>query len=129
MNLLLDTHIFVWWITNDPVLLPRERDLISDGANVVFVSAATTYEIVRKHQKGKWPGVEPIAADVGVQISRAEFVELPITSQHMQRAAALPDRHADPWDRIISAQALEEDLVLVTRDEAIRASFPVVLAF
>jgi PIN domain nuclease of toxin-antitoxin system len=112
LRVLLDTHVALWW-ANDPGQLQEEaRAAISDGANEVFLSAASVWEAEIKLAAGKLSTPTPIeeaAADAGIQ-------ELPIRWSHARRAGALPALHRDPFDRMLVAQALEEDLVLMTRD-------------
>ena len=110
-NLLLDTYVFLWWRANDPRLRAEAREAIST-APLVFVSAATAWEAVIKVAVGKLHLPDTIEA--GVRASG--FEQLPIRFAHAERVAALPLHHRDPFDRLLVAQALVEDLVLVTND-------------
>lgn len=116
MRLLLDSHVFLWWRANDPRLT---RDTVEAvlGASVVYVSAATAWELGLKVAIGKLTVPEPV--EDGVKDSG--FLELPISFRHTRAASALPMHHRDPFDRMLVAQALEEGLTLVTHDEALRA--------
>ena len=116
MLLLLDTHSFLWWLSDDPALGPTARAAITDAENLVFVSAATAWEISVKRAKGKLdaPG------DVEEWLRRNDFIELPVEIGHAVRAGELPAVHSDPFDRILVAQAQLEDHVLVTADPEIR---------
>lgn len=111
MDLLLDTHVFLWWDTGRVTL-----DAIADPGNRVFVSAASVWEIGIKAVKGKlsYSG-SPLAA-----IGDNGFLPLSITSDHAERAARLDWSHGDPFDRMLVAQAGAEGLVLVTADQAIQ---------
>lgn len=116
MNLLLDTHVLLWW-ANDPARLADEaRAAIANVENDVFVSAASVWEAAIKEAAGRLDSPSPLedaAAAAGI-------AELPIRWRHARRAAALPPLHRDPFDRMLVAQALEERLVLVTRDPLVQ---------
>ena len=114
MQLLLDTHAFLWWLDADRALGPAARAAIEDDDNLVMVSAATGLEIAIKRALGKLdaPDVELAAAGEG-------FGELPITIAHAVASAELPAHHRDPFDRLLVAQARLESLTLVTADTAI----------
>jgi PIN domain nuclease of toxin-antitoxin system len=118
VNLLLDTHTFLWWLADDPKLGERARQAIADGSALVHVSAATLWEIAIKQALGK---LKVESADLAAEIPANGFVELPITGRHALRAGALPRHHDDPFDRMLVAQALDEGLTLVTRDPALEA--------
>jgi PIN domain nuclease of toxin-antitoxin system len=117
MDLLLDAHVFLWWDTGDVRLAADVRDVIADPGNRVLLSAASVWEIAIKRALGKldFRGglVKAIAAN--------GFEELPVTAAHAERAAALPDHHRDPFDRMLVAQSLCEACVLATRDRAFEA--------
>lgn len=115
MRLLLDTHTFLWWLTNDTKLGPDTRRAIADRANDIFVSAASAWEIAVKRALGKLdaPG------DIGDWIRRADFHSLSIDVEHAVVSADLPRHHADPFDRLLVAQARLENLTLVAHDDEI----------
>ena len=115
MRLLLDTHAFLWWLADDAKLGPKARAAIADGRSVVFVSAASVWEIAVKRRSGKLdaPG------DVADWIERCDFAPLSIDVEHAVAAAELPPHHRDPFDRMLVAQAQLEELTLVARDDAI----------
>ena len=116
MRLLLDTHVAIWFF-EDPALLSNEaRAAIEDPGNDSFLSAASVWEWALKLSLGRIS--MPAALDVGAV--RAGFEELPVLWAHGRTAAALPPMHRDPFDRMLVAQALAEDLVLITRDPLIR---------
>lgn len=112
MNLLLDAHALLWWLADAPELSAEARDAIADGSNEVTVSAATAWELSIKRAAGKLHAPEDLAG----AIASSTFRELPITIEHALAAGALPRHHADPFDRMLVAQAQAEGLTVVTRD-------------
>ena len=120
MNLLLDTHVALWFF-NDPARVRETAyDAIEDGDNLVHLSAASVWESAIKEATGRLTVPEPLESAA----SAAGFVELPVTWGHARAAAALPLVHTDPFDRMLVAQAAAENLVLVTRDPRV-AAYPV----
>ena len=120
MKLLLDTHALLWW-DNDKLPAPVVRRI--QRAEEVFVSAASAWEISIKLALGKLTGRGTVAA----LLTDYGFVELPISIAHAALVERLPTHHRDPFDRLLVAQALAEDLVLVSADEALaRYGAPVV---
>lgn len=115
MNLLLDTHAFLWWLADDPALGTEARRSIGDPAAIVHVSAASLWEISIKQALGKLDVESP---DLAEEVSANGFVELPVTGRHALAAGALPRHHDDAFDRMLVAQASLEGLTLVTRDPA-----------
>lgn len=118
MRLLLDTHAFLWWYDGNRRMSMPARRAVDDESNEVLVSAATAWEITTKHRLGKLPGADPIASDIPGAIAAQGFQELPITVQEAARAGALPGPHRDPFDRMLIAQALSLDLVVISNDAA-----------
>lgn len=116
MRLLLDTHTFIWWMTNAAALPPSTRKTIADEENAIFLSAASAWEMTIKYKIGKLPVVAGFIADVPTAIEEQGFIELPIGIAHGQMAGALDGHHKDPFDRMLIAQALAEDLTLVSND-------------
>ena len=116
MRLLLDTHTLLWWLAGDGALPAAAREAIADTGNGVFVSAATAWEITTKHRIGKLPGAAAIVADFDSIVAAQGFAGLPITLRHGQVAGGLPGPHRDPFDRMLIAQAMLEDLVLVSNE-------------
>lgn len=112
MRLLLDTHVLLWWLANDPSLGEEVREGISDAGSGVFVSAASAWEISIKQALGKLDA----PSDLVRQIELNRFEPLPITVSHAYAAGALPRHHDDPFDRVLVAQAAAEGLTLATRD-------------
>ncbi len=116
MRLLLDTHAFLWWLTESSRLSEAVRRAILDPSNQKLISAASAWEITTKHRLGKLPGADPIASDVPGAIADQGFDELPITVSEAARAGALQGPLNDPFDRMLIAQALSRDLVLVSNE-------------
>ncbi len=112
MELLLDTHAFIWWDGSDPQLGAAAAAAIADPANRVFVSAASVWEIAVKQKLGRLA----FAGSPSQAITMNGFLSLPISGDHAEAAASLPPIHQDPFDRILVAQALARALVLVTAD-------------
>ncbi len=117
MRLLLDTHAFLWWIAGDEALSAAARAAIADESNGIFISAASVWEIATKHRIGKLPGVAALIANLDGTIAAQGFTGLPIDLRHGQTAGALPGPHRDPFDRMLIAQAMLEDLVLVSNEQ------------
>ena len=114
MELLLDTHAFLWWLTDSRRLSEEVRRVISDPSNDKLISAASAWEIATKYRLGKLPEAEAIALDIPGTIARQSFEELPISVADAVRAGALPGPLRDPFDRILIAQALSRDLLLIS---------------
>lgn len=122
MRLLLDTHAFLWWVFADPKLSRRARTAIDDDVeNNVVVSAASAWEIATKYRIGKLPDARAVADDVSGAVAAEGFDQLAITVRHAQRAGNLVGHHQDPFDRMLIAQAMLEDLTLVSNERAFDA--------
>jgi PIN domain nuclease of toxin-antitoxin system len=116
LDLLLDTHVLLWWDQNDAKLATAVRDMLANREHQVFVSAASPWEMAIKARRGRLI----FRGSPAKMIEENGFLPLPITPEHGERAGSLPWEHADPFDRMLVAQALEEDLVLVHADTTIR---------
>ncbi len=112
MNLLLDTHILLWWLSDQSLLSSKIRKLISDADNMVFISAASIWEISIKKASGKL--ITP--NDLENALMESDFQELPIHHSHANLAGKLPQHHTDPFDRMLIAQAEIEKLTLISHD-------------
>jgi PIN domain nuclease of toxin-antitoxin system len=124
LNLLLDTVTAIR-ASGVPHLLSRTAlDAVEDPRNRIVISAASAWEMATKFRLGRLPGAEPWVVRWEDQLSAARAEELAVTSRHALRAGSFPADHRDPFDRILAAQAMVEDLVLVTPDPAFEA-FPV----
>jgi PIN domain nuclease of toxin-antitoxin system len=118
MNYLLDTHILLWWIFDDPKLNTNCRDIIGSPAHRIFVSSASAWEIATKYRIGKLPEAKQLVEQYSQILNQANFIELPITAPHALRAGSLPILHRDPFDRMIMAQAELEKVPVMTYDNA-----------
>ena len=116
MRILLDTHAFLWWLAGSDRLPVTARRVIEDESNDKLVSAATAWEIATKYRIGKLPGAGAVADDMVGAIAGEGFDELPITVDDAARAGALPGPHRDPFDRMLIAQAMSRNLVLLSVD-------------
>ena len=112
MRVLLDTHAFLWWVADSR----RLSTSAYDATNTVYVSAATAWEIATKYRLGKPPETEGLTFDIVGSIANQGFTEMPVTIGHGDRAGSLPGSHRDPFDRMLIAQALVSDLVLVSNE-------------
>jgi PIN domain nuclease of toxin-antitoxin system len=124
MRILLDTHAFLWWITDDDRLSTVARGSIGAPDNQVFLSAASAWEIITKSRIGRLPLSEPVDGFIARHLEENAFQPLPIMMRHTFELETLPDLHRDPFDRMLVAQALAEQMPLVTGDRAVRA-YPV----
>jgi PIN domain nuclease of toxin-antitoxin system len=115
VSLLLDTHVVLWWLTDDPTLADEIKDRLDHEPNV-YVSAATVWEVAIKQAIGKL--VQP--TDLPERFRDSGFRQLSITVEHSITAGRLPLIHRDPFDRMLVAQAQIEDLTLITRDADIQ---------
>jgi len=117
VRLLLDTHVFLWWLLDDRRLGAARRRAIGAPESEVFVSAASIWEIAIKSSAGRF---DPGDVDFPSQIEASGFRPLPVTGAHAWQIRSLPPHHRDPFDRILVAQALAEGLTLVSNDIAMR---------
>ncbi len=124
MSLLLDTHIFLWYITNDAKLSMKAQTAIRDPGNDVYLSAASIWEAVIKFQLGKLPLPHKPDDYLSQQRIAHSILALPIEEGAMPLLASLPPLHRDPFDRMLVAQALQHGLTLVTQDPLLLA-YPV----
>jgi PIN domain nuclease of toxin-antitoxin system len=120
VKILLDTHVFLWWLDNPRRLSEGARRAIRDERNAVFVSAAVVWEIVIKKSLGKLSSPD----NIDEVIAENRFAPLAITVEHALAVEALPGHHRDPFDRILIAQARAEGMTLANRDLDIR-KYPV----
>jgi PIN domain nuclease of toxin-antitoxin system len=117
LKLLLDTHVFLWWITDDSRLSPKARELISDGQNELFLSAASAWEIAIKAQIGRLQLSDKPDILIPDQLSKNAIETLPVYLRHALHVFDLPGHHRDPFDRMIIAQAKLEDLPIISSDK------------
>lgn len=115
MNLLLDTHVALWAITDSPKLPQRARDLIQAPKTTVWISAANVWEIAIKYALGR--GDMPVSGQDAVRyFQESGYRFLPVDVEHALAVESLPAHHQDPFDRILVAQALVEPMRLMTHD-------------
>jgi len=112
MRLLLDTHIFLWAVSGSPLLKPAIRRTI-ESADQVYVSAASIWEVAIKARLGK---IEADPGELAAAIEASGFIELPVRAAHAAAVARLALHHADPFDRLLVAQAMTEPLRFLTAD-------------
>ncbi len=117
MRLLLDTHAFLWWQAGGSALASAARQAIEAPDSVVYVSAASAWEMAIKRARGRLES----PMDVAEALDASGFRELPISVVHAQSVGDLPPHHADPFDRMLIAQAKLEGLTIVTRDPVFKA--------
>jgi len=120
MNLLLDAHAFRWWIDGDPIP-PPAFDALSDPRNMVWLSAASAWEITIKASLGKRRLPDRAARFVEEQRQRSAFAWLPIEASALDILQDLPFDHRDPFDRLLVAQAIAKSCTLVSADPAMGA--------
>ena len=116
MRLLVDTHVLLWWLNDDP-LAPEAAAAIADPTNQVFASAASVWEATIKRALGKLE-LDGSLADAA---ESSGFTPIPVTVAHAEAAGDLPDLHRDPFGRMLIAQAIVESLTVITRDRTIGA--------
>jgi PIN domain nuclease of toxin-antitoxin system len=119
VNLLLDTHAFLWWVAASGELSRKARSAIGSARNECFVSVASGWEIAIKVSLGKLRIDGALDRFLPEQLAANGFRALAIDLKHAARVATLPFHHRDPFDRLLVAQALEEDLAIVTADPVI----------
>ncbi len=112
MNLLLDTHVLIWALEDNPILSAEAHDAIVDGKNMVFVSSVSAWEISIKKAMGKLKAPDNLEEEIELH----RFTPLNVNFEHARLAGALPDIHKDPFDRMLIAQAITEKLTLISRD-------------
>ena len=113
MRLLLDTHALLWWLADDDRLGPQARELIEDPGNDVLVSVVSLWEIVVKLRVGK---LEADIKELVEAVGREGFACLDISTAHLLTLAELPMHHRDPFDHLLIAQAIAEDMVFLSED-------------
>lgn len=125
MKLLLDTHIFLWFLNGDPQLSDNVCDVIKDPENDIYLSVASIWEAIIKYQLGKLPLPESPEIYLPKQRDRHQIISLIIDEESVAKLIKLPPLHRDPFDRLIICQAIQHNLTLVTVDQQI-FSYPMV---
>jgi PIN domain nuclease of toxin-antitoxin system len=116
LKVLLDTHAFLWWVRDDQRLSARAREILDDTGNELLFSVASGWEIAIKARLGKLRASEDLGAYLSTQLRDNAMRVLPIYLSHAVRVADLPIHHHDPFDRLLVAQAMVEELPLLSRD-------------
>jgi PIN domain nuclease of toxin-antitoxin system len=120
VKLLLDTHVFLWWISDARDLSKRARERIADGQSPLYWSAASSWEVTIKFALGRLKLSKAPERFIPDELMRNRVESLPIVDAHALRAGLLPPHHRDPFDRMLVAQAQIEGLVLLTNDPTLR---------
>ena len=118
MNLLLDTHIFLWFVNDDHRLSDYLKDLIENKNNFSFLSVASLWEMSIKYNLGKLKLIPSYEKFVEKEVEQSSIILLNISSQHLKINASLPFHHRDPFDRMIISQSVAENISIVTVDSA-----------
>lgn len=121
MRLLLDTRVWLWTLVSPERFDEAIGDLLADRGNELLFSAASAWEIAFKYRLGKLPLPEPPARFVPPRLARDGITLLPVEPHHALHVADLPDHHRDPFDRLLVAQAVLEQLTLITADQQLSA--------
>lgn len=116
MRALLDTHALIWWLFDDPKLPATAREAIRDPNHQILVSPVSAWEIATKHRLGKLPEAGDLPERFDHYVAAARFRELPVSIAHALAAGRLPGPHKDPFDRMLIAQALSEQIEIVSGD-------------
>jgi PIN domain nuclease of toxin-antitoxin system len=117
MRILLDTDAFLWLVTDAPNLSAKAKALFLEAENQIFLSGVTGFETSVKYSLGKLQLTEPPRSFIENRINNNALTPLPIQLRHTYRLSHLPFHHRDPFDRLLVAQALEEDMPLLSADE------------
>jgi PIN domain nuclease of toxin-antitoxin system len=114
--LILDTHVLLWILQRDLRISPEQIENLMQSENDIFISAVSAYEIVNKHSIGKLPGVESLVNTFGMLTQTLSYKPLSISIEHAHFAAKLEGPHKDPFDRLLAAQSIVEDMPIMTTD-------------
>jgi len=128
VKLLLDTHALLWWVWDSAKLGKQARSLIRSDDTLIWVSAASIWEVSIKAPLGRLDRLPPFEEELRIELERSDFRPLPITFDHARAVSKLPLHHRDLFDRMLIAQAQMEDLILVTHDSRFRRYGAQVLA-
>jgi PIN domain nuclease of toxin-antitoxin system len=116
VRILLDTHTLLWAAFDEDSLSPRARRLIQSPASEIIVSAASAWEVATKFRLGKLDSARDLAENFISEVTAAGYLLLPISPEHALRAGLLPGDHKDPFDRMLAAQAIHENIPLLSND-------------
>jgi PIN domain nuclease of toxin-antitoxin system len=121
MKILLDTHIFLWFISRDQRLPADMQEIIQDLDNEIYLSVVSTWEAIVKYQLGKLPLPESPATYFPRHCDRHQILNLDLDQASVSQLANLPSLHRDPFDRMLICQALQNDMAIATVDGAVKA--------
>ena len=116
MRLLLDTHVFLWYITDDERLPAGTADAIREESNEVYLSVVSSWEALAKHQLGKLPLPSPADEYLRYRREEHEIASLPFEEASLSHLLTLPMHHRDPFDRMLICQAIHHDLMIISAD-------------
>jgi PIN domain nuclease of toxin-antitoxin system len=117
MKILLDTQCWLWWITTPEKLNRKAHRQIADRSNIIYLSAASSWELAIKYSLGKLPLPEPPWQFVPKRLARDAITALPVEIMHALRVAGLPQHHQDPFDRLLVSQSMQEAIPIMTADK------------
>ena len=120
MKVLLDTHTFLWVVSDDPRLSKSARKIFTGADNEILLSVASVWEILIKAESGKLPFPRPAGAYLRSQLRKTSTTVLPLLLSHVFQLENMPTHHRDPFDRMILAQAIEEGLPILSADTKFR---------
>jgi PIN domain nuclease of toxin-antitoxin system len=120
VRLLLDTHAFLWWVEGTPALGRRARAAVANPDNEVFLSIASCWELAIKLSLGKLRLTQRLDRFIPEQLTINGFSQVPVELRHVLAVADLPFHHRDPFDRLLAAQALQDELAVVSTDRVFR---------
>jgi PIN domain nuclease of toxin-antitoxin system len=119
MRCLLDTHTLIWWMTANPQLSKQAHALIEQNQNISLVSVVSAWEIATKVRLGKLPAAADLVQDFALDVEKQKMKILVITADHAIRAGSLPGPHKNPFDRMLIAQAIAENIPIISNDKAL----------
>jgi PIN domain nuclease of toxin-antitoxin system len=120
LKLLLDTHVLAYWFLDKSALPLQVQFALESMDNEIWVSSASAYEMAFKHKIGKWPEISPLASDFENLVINQGFGITGVSVSHALLAGSMSSLHRDPFDRILTAQAILEQMLLVTGDSMIK---------
>ncbi len=121
MRILLDTHTLLWAAFDEDSLSARARRIVQSPSNEIIVSAASAWEVATKYRLGKLDFAQDLAENFVSEVTAAGYLLLPFTPEHAQRAGLLAGTHKDPFDRMLAAQAIHENIPLLSNDPLLDA--------
>jgi PIN domain nuclease of toxin-antitoxin system len=117
LKVLIDTHVFLWYVTNNKQLRDNHKIMINERENLVYLSQASIWEMAIKYSLGKLTFDSPFREFIESQIQINDFQILSLNLLHFERVAQLPFQHRDPFDRMIIAQAITENVPVISYDQ------------